>query len=159
MLVGLRKLGVLVPARASAAVMHLWKGIAWQMGVQLPWLVDTERQGLLLLRHCALTHGPPDETSWRLTAALAEEPLQRNYAFLPSLRRQWAYYFHLSSSAWLIGPPFFRQLRLRSPTGPWLRLMHLPFSAALYYLGYLLPGREKRGRNAQKQATAELHTG
>jgi len=66
MLLGLRKMGIVVTPRNSRAVMQLWKLIGWQMGVKEQWLVDTEAQALVRLRQFLFTHSPPDESSHRL---------------------------------------------------------------------------------------------
>ena len=160
MLLGLRKMGIVVTPRNSRAVMQLWKLIGWQMGVKEQWLVDTEAQALVRLRQFLFTHSPPDESSHRLASALASEPLSRNYTHLQVLRRQLAYQKHLSSSWYLLGPRMFYKLGLRAPLGPLIALMALPVRAAIHALGRCMPGYSSRfaqhGRRAQEIAVAEL---
>jgi len=160
MLLGLRKMGIVVTPRNSRAVMQLWKLIGWQMGVKEQWLVDTEAQALVRLRQFLFTHSPPDESSHRLASALASEPLSRNYTHLQVLRRRLAYQKHLSSSWYLLGPCMFHKLGLRAPFGPLIALLEVPIRAAVHTLGRCMPGYSKRftqhGRRAQEIAVAEL---
>lgn len=160
MLLGLRKMGIVVTPPNSRAVMQLWKLIGWQMGVKEQWLVDTEAQALVRLRQFLFTHSPPDESSHRLASALASEPLSRNHTHLQVLRRQLAYQKHLSSSWYLLGPGMFYKLGLRAPFGPLIALLEVPIRAAVHTLGRCMPGYSKRftqhGRRAQEIAVAEL---
>lgn len=161
MLLGLRKSGIHVSKENSLAVMHLWKVIAWQMGVGQEWLVDTEAQALVSLRQFVMTHSPPDATTHALAKALAEEPLSRHYASLSSLRRRLAWLSHLSSSSWLLGPSVLDKLGVSSPLGPWLKPLELAPKAGRFYLLGAHPGlrqrREYTGRKAQIRAVAEIH--
>ncbi|BET25663.1 uncharacterized protein DUF2236 [Limnobacter thiooxidans] len=160
MLLGLRKCGIVVTPRNSLAVMQLWKLIGWQMGVKEEWLVDTEQQALVRLRQFLFTHSPPDESTHRLAAALAGEPLSRTYPRLETIRQRFAYLKHLSSSWYLLGPGLFRKLGLHSPTGPLLALLYVPAQAvvhlALRSTGPSAQLQIRWGRQAQELAVAEL---
>lgn len=162
MLLGLRKCGVYVTGRQSRAVMHLWKIVAWQMGVNEQWLVDGEKQGIVLLRQLMMTHTPPDETTVQLARALAEEPLTRQYGSYAVVRRRLAWLAHLSSSSWLLGPSMMRKLGLSSPLGPWLKIMELVPATSSYYLRSVRKKsrvlKVRDGRNAQIRAVNELHS-
>lgn len=162
MLLGLRRFGVWVSPSDSRAVMHLWKCIAWHMGVQERWLVDTELQAVVQLRHFMFTQTPPDETTRQLAGALATEPLLRRFTSLPTLRQRWYYWMHLSSTSWLLfGSGKFRQLGLKSPFGPWLKPLQLLPRLVRYYLHSAWASARHRqalyGRAQQVQAVAELH--
>jgi len=160
MLLGLRKMGIVVTPHNSRAVMQLWKLIGWQMGVREEWLVDTEQQALVKLRQFLFTHSPPDESTHRLASALAGEPLSRNYASLQTLRKHYAHQKHLSSSWYLLGPRMFHKLGLRAPFGPFIALLAVPARVAHHALGRIIPGQWARlirhGRKAQEIAVAEL---
>ena len=160
MLLGLRKMGIVVTPRNSRAVMQLWKLIGWQMGVKEEWLVDTETQALIALRQFLFTHSPPDESTHRLATALAGEPLSRNYTSLQTLRRHYAHQKHLSSSWYLLGPRLFDKLGLRAPFGPFIALLAVPARALLHLLSRSVPGlsarHRKLGRKSQEIAVAEL---
>jgi hypothetical protein len=161
MLLGLRKMGIVVTPRNSRAVMQLWKLIGWQMGVREEWLVDTEQQALVKLRQFLFTHSPPDESTHRLASALAGEPLSRNFNNLQTLRRQYAHLKHLSSSRYLLGPRMFNKLGLKSPLGPIIALLSVPLRAGkhLTLRCTSLSARQQisSGRRAQEIAVAELH--
>jgi hypothetical protein len=161
MLLGLRKMGIVVTPRNSRAVMQLWKLIGWQMGVQEKWLVDTEQEALVALRQFLFTHSPPDESTHRLASALAGEPLSRNYSNFQTLRRKFAHHKHLSSSWYLLGPGMFYKLGLKAPWGPFIALMMVPLRAATHLAKRCTPLLSKRqilqGRRAQEIAVAELH--
>lgn len=160
MLLGLRKMGIVVTPRNSKAVMQLWKLIGWQMGVKEEWLVDSEAQALIQLRRFLFTHSPPDESTHRLATALAGEPLSRGYNNFQNLRRAYAHQKHLSSSWYLLGPRMFRKLGLRAPFGPFIALLAVPARAALHVLGRCTPGLAKwhvrQGRKSQEIAVTEL---
>lgn len=161
MLLGLRKMGIVVTPRNSRSVMQLWKLIGWQMGVKEEWLVDTEAQALIRLRQFLFTHSPADESTLRLATALAGEPLSRGYRNFQNLRRLYAHQKHLSSSWYLLGPRMFHKLGLRTPFGPVIALMAVPARAAIHLLGRCLPGLSslhcQYGRRSQEIAVAELH--
>jgi hypothetical protein len=161
MLLGLRKMGIVVTPRNSRAVMQLWKLIAWQMGVQSEWLVDTEQQALVKLRQFLFTHSPPDESTLRLATALASEPLSRSYSNFQHVRRQYAHLKHLSSSWYLLGPHMFKKLGLTSPLGPFIALLAVPLRAAKHLACRCTTWSAKlqviNGRKAQEIAVAELH--
>ncbi len=160
MLLGLRKSGIFVSPTQSRGVMHLWKIIAWQMGVASEWLVDTEAEAAVFFRHLMMTHTPPDDTSKRLAQALAQEPLLRQYGALQAARRRWAYWSHLSSSDWLLGGAVLEKLGLTSPAGPWLKAAEsLPRAAAFYVLSPLPAFRQhsvSSGRAAQCRAVERI---
>lgn len=160
MLLGLRKMGIVVTPHNSRAVMHLWKIIAWQMGVHPRWLVDTEQAALVRLRQFLFTHAPPDDSTHRLATALSLEPLQRRFAHFGKVQQQWAYHKHLSASWYLLGPSLFNKLGLRAPCGPAIALLLLPVRASGHLLARLAPGlsglHARNGRLAQEVAVAEL---
>lgn len=164
MLLGLRKCGIVVTPRNSRAVMQLWKLIGWQMGVKEEWMVDNEQQALVRLRQFLFTHSPPDESTHRLAAALAGEPLSRklskNHPRLESIHRQFAYLKHLSSSRYLLGVNMFRKLGLRSPAGPLIALLSVPARAFVHLIMRstkdLSQIQTRLGRQAQETAVAEL---
>lgn len=164
MLLGLRKCGIVVTPANSRAVMHVWKLIGWQMGVHPDWLVDSERVAIVRLRQFMFTHAPADETTHRLAAALATEPLSRSYPAFQGLKRRLAHQRHLSSSWYLLGPKLFKRLGITAPWGPILALLVLAPRAALHLVLRLccsvLPGAghwpARLGRKAQELAVNEL---
>lgn len=159
MLGGLRKMGVPVTRRQSRAVMHLWKYAAWLMGVGAQWLVDTEREGIVLLHHTMLTQSRPDWTSVELGRALSREPLARTFHAGAGWRRRWAYQRHLSVTRYFLDTRKMRQLGLPEGVLPWYPLLTL----VPRFLGQIvtrLPGLRRwqrgRGRRAQRRALTQM---
>ena len=162
MLGGLRKLGIPVTRRESRGVMHLWRYTCWLMGVQEQWLVDSEREGMVLLHHTFMTQSRPDWTSRELAQALAQEPLERSYAGGPrwqSLRRKLDYHRHLSVSQYFLGTEKMAQLGFQRISS-WYPLLTLPLRAVGYSLQRFVPGlrgrQQRRGRRAQLAALAAM---
>lgn len=166
MLFGVRALGVPVSREDSLAVMHLWKYACWLMGVDERWLVDTERDGLVLLYQTWMTQSPPDWTSRELGRALAEEPLGRRYPWrdraprLHGLFLRVLYHQHLSTSALFLNRRQREQLGLPRYVLPWYPAL----SAGPRFLSHLRarmsePARrelERRGRRAQRWALGSM---
>jgi hypothetical protein len=152
-LFGQRLLGVPLTKREAEDVMHLWKYIAWLMGVEERWLVDTEQAGRVALYQHVLAQAPPDESSRALGRALMDEPLRRHYPTLPALRGRFERARHLSIQRAYLGRASMDALGLPTGVLPWYPLLTAPL-IALWHLGHrALPGgRERlarRGRAAQ----------
>jgi hypothetical protein len=95
-LIGQRLLGVLLSRHEREAIIHLWRYIAWLMGVEERWLHDTENDAIRALYHNLLSQAPPDDSSRILGSALVDQPLQRHYANLAWLRGRLNRAIHLS---------------------------------------------------------------
>ena len=160
MLVGLRKLGIPVLPRESKAVLHLWSYACWLMGVESRWLVQTEREGFVLLNHTYMTQSPPDETSQELARALAEEPLERSYKRWQPLQRKLSYHQHLGMSRYFLGKHNLQRLGFENPDFPWFPLLSNGPRAIAYTAGHFLPGQrerqQQRGRQAQLAMMASM---
>lgn len=166
MLLGVRALGIPVTARDSKAVMHLWKYVAYLMGVEEKWLVDDERSGLVQLYHTFVTQSPPDWTSVELGSALAREPLERHLAWLKDfpvlhdLRLKLQYHLHLSTSSLFLNKKQRRQLGLPQNIYPWFPLLTAGPRFVWYTSQSLLPSRrrrlEKLGRRLQLDAMGSM---
>lgn len=166
MLLGVRALGIPVTPRESKAVMHLWKYVAWVMGVEEKWLVDDERAGLVQLYHTFVTQSPPDWTSVELGSALAKEPLERklkelkDYPLLHDLRLKLQYHMHLSTSSLFLNKKQRRQLGLPQDIYPWFPLLTAGPRFVWYTSHRLLPKSrrrlEKLGRSLQLQAMGSM---
>ncbi|MCG8535461.1 MAG: DUF2236 domain-containing protein [Pseudomonadales bacterium] len=150
---GLRKLGVPVTPRESKAVMHLWAYACWIMGVEEKWLVQTEREGIVLLNHTYMTQSKPDDTSRELAQALADEPLERTYKRFEKLRRQFSYHQHLSISQYFLGDKKIGDLGLPKSSS-WYALLSTPPRFASYTSQRFNPlarkAQQKHGRRQQK---------
>ena len=160
MLVGLRALGIPVSAHESAAVMHVWKYACWLMGVDERWLVDSEKQGYVLLKHALMTQSPADWTSRELAQALAQEPKQREYPQWQTLRRRLAYQQHLSMSRYFLGRKKMQQLGLPTDVTAWFPILSAPVRFVYYTSQRVVPPLrnqlEQQGRNAQQNALAAI---
>jgi hypothetical protein len=171
-LVGLRVSGVPITQEEGRAVVHFWRYVSWLMGVDEPWMVDTEAQGRRLLWHIAVSQPEPDESSVQLGQALMNEPLQRPYPNLAWLRGHFERQKHLSVTRLFASRQQMRQLGLPGYILPWYPLLTLPLNLGWHLMHRALPGGRERlirkGRAAQEvlvqrhfgaetQAVGELH--
>jgi hypothetical protein len=169
MLLGVRAIGIPVTRHDSRAVMHLWKYVAWLMGIEEKWLCDDERQGLVRLYHTFVTQSPPDWTSRELGAALAQEPLEREMPWLkdhPQIlewRRKLQYHLHLSTTSLFLNKYRRGQLGLPEKIYPWFPLLTAGPRFVWYTSQSLFPKSrrrlEKLGRKLQVMSLASAATG
>lgn len=128
-LFAVRLMGIPVSSQESEAVMHLWKYIAWLMGVDSKWLVDDEKAGLVQLYQSVYTQSKPNESSRILGSALANEPFERqiaelaNYPLLHKYALKLHYEIHLSISSLFLNLSQREQLGLPTNRLPWFPLL------------------------------------
>ncbi len=159
MLGGLRMLGIPVTPRESKAVMHLWSYACWLMGVEEKWLVFTEREAMVLLYHTFMTQSKPDASSRELAQALAQEPLERSFPTMQTLRRQLNYHQHLSISQYFLGNEKMAQLGLPDHILPWFPALTFAPRLAQYSLQHWLPKqRQKQQREGRKLQQESLNS-
>ncbi|MDF1781732.1 MAG: oxygenase MpaB family protein [Alcanivoracaceae bacterium] len=166
MLMGVRAMGIPVTQRESRAVMHLWKYASWLMGVEEKWLVDSERDGLVLLYQTYMTQSKPDWTSKELGRALAEEPLSRKYPWqkkhplLHKLLLKTLYHQHLSTTSLFLNKEQRDSLGLPANIKPWYPLLTAGPRFLMYTSGRFSEKRrkllEERGRKAQVWAMGTM---
>jgi ER-bound oxygenase mpaB/B'/Rubber oxygenase, catalytic domain len=152
-LLALRGTGVPVTAADAHAVMHLWRYIAWVMGVDPELLYETEAQARIGLYNNLISQGPADESSVVLGRALMDEPLSRHYPTGAWWRGPWNKARHLSLTRWFVGRQGMKNLGLPM-TLPWYPLLSsLPRAA--WHVGHrLLPGGALRLQAQGGQAQA-----
>ncbi len=139
-LIALQTTGMWLSRKDREALMHLWRLIAWVMGVEEALLCHSEAHGRQTLLHNMLTQASADEGSVKLARALMDEPLGRHYAGPLS---SWAGRFnkarHLSLVRWFVGAEGMRVLGL--PTSlPWYPLLCMAPLAARSAVLIALPG-------------------
>jgi len=156
MILGLRKLGIPVLPRESRAVIHLWSYACWIMGVEEKWLVQSELEGMVLLNHTYATQSPPDATSKELARALSEEPLERSYDQLQSLKRKLSYYQHLGMSQYFLGKDKMAKLGFDDLGLPWYPLLSNAPRALAYTAGHFLPGQRQRQQKLGRKAQMDM---
>lgn len=158
-LLGQRLLGVPLSRHDGAAVTHLWRYIAWLMGVDERWLHAEENQARRALYHNLLSQAPADASSRQLGAALIDEPLQRHYANLPWLRGRLNRAIHLSIARTFISREGMQALGLPGGILPWYPLLSGPPRFVWHCLLRCLPGgREVLIRRGLRQQEAYLQT-
>lgn len=159
-LIGQRMLGVWVSRRDGAAITHLWRYIAWLMGVGERWLHNDENAARRALYHNLLSQAPADESSRRLGMALADEPLHRHYRNLPGLRGRLNRAIDLSIAGTFIDRHGRRALGLPRGTLPWYPLLSAPPRLAWHWLLRALPGGRdwlsRRGLREQERYLSTL---
>lgn len=139
-LIGQRMLGVPLSVGEREAVMHLWRYIAWLMGVEACWLHQHENDAVRALYHNLLSQAPADASSRQLGSALIDEPLQRHYPNLPWLRGRLNRAIHLSIARTFIDAEGRRALGLPDRILPWYPLLSAPPRYVLHRLARCLPG-------------------
>ncbi|MBH1988307.1 MAG: DUF2236 domain-containing protein [Burkholderiales bacterium] len=156
-LLGLKLVGIPLSREDKAAVMHLWRCIAWVNGVDeslLHDLADGERSGMAWLFKNLLSQRMADADSARLAQALANEPLHRHYPRWGGLMGRFNRSMQLSIARLCMGNETLRDLGLPVWTLPWYPLWMMLFNQALHRMARLLPGGEawlmKRGRAQQR---------
>lgn len=156
-LLGLKLVGIPLSREDKAAVMHLWRCIAWVNGVNeslLHDLADGECSGMAWLFKNLLSQRMADADSARLAQALANEPLHRHYPRWGWLMGRFNRSMHLSIARTCMGNETLRDLGLPVWTLPWYPLWMMVFNQTLHRMARLLPRGEawlmKRGRAQQR---------
>lgn len=127
-MLGLRMLGCHFTSAESAAVMHLWRYVAWLLGLHEHFLRDDEMAGRVALFQNLLSQAPPDDSSQALAQALMAEPFSRGGPARHGWRRRVERACHLSVVAWFVG-------------GQGLRGLGLPWALPWYPVLLILPLR------------------
>lgn len=157
---GLRGLGIMTSSAESKSIMHFWRYTCWLMGVDEQWLVDTEKQGALLLFQTLLTQAAPDWTTLELAKSLSIEPLTRGAPSYQNWRQHWAYSKHLSITRYFLGKRGMQDLGLTTKVFPWYPPLVFGFNAAKSMLYYTLPNLRDyfvtQGRKQQQGNLLEL---
>ncbi len=157
LLIGVRVLGMPITGAEAHAEMHLWKYIAWRMGVDERWLVDDENEGRTLLYQTLLAQTAPDETSRQLGRVLMEDCFREPWPFLRPLRLRLESAMHLSVTRLFVGGDGMRALGLPAGVLPWYPIVSAPFTLAWHIAHRLMPGgvarAERIGRAAQEEIT------
>jgi hypothetical protein len=161
-LLGLRMMGMRITPSESLAVMHLWRYIAWLMGLDERFLCETEKQGRVALYQNLLSQAPPDSSSELLAKALMAEPFERAGAQGGAWRRRLEWACHLSVARWFIGPEGVRRLGLPVAL-PWYPLLVIGplrlWTSALAKLPGLRGWARRRARLRQEWHVAKLVDG
>ena len=157
-LMGARALGMFLSAEDGRAVMHTMRYAGYLMGIEEQFLPETEREGQMLLYRMLLSVvGQPDEAGYKLARALADEPLDRHYRFLPALRRRFERERNLSVNVYFLGRAGMRNLGLPSRYIPWYPLAAIPGFALRAFACRFAPEYFARsGRKAQREWVRSL---
>lgn len=143
-LIGQRMLGVALSRRERQAIIHLWRYVAWLMGVEERWLHDSEHDAMRALYHNLLSQAPPDASSRLLGSALVDEPLQRHYANFTWLRGRLNRAIHLSIASTFIDADSRHALGLPRGSLPWYPLLSAPPRFVFHTLMRCMPGGHNR---------------
>ncbi|MBA4607856.1 DUF2236 domain-containing protein [Aeromicrobium sp. Marseille-Q0843] len=135
-LIGVKALGVPVSQDDSRAVMHLWKYVGWLMGVDEPWLVDSERERQRINYHVVLAQDGITEAGPQLSqdiiAVLGRLPHGR-----------WKTERSLSMLSLFLGRESMRELGLPWRP-PWAHVMLWVANSARHRVLGRLPGGKRR---------------
>ncbi len=119
-------MGVFLTPNELDAIAHVSRYTGWLMGIEERWLPHGFRDAVRLLYHCLTTLYEPDETSRRLAAPMAADPLTWHYPRAQFLRRRIAWAAHLSITSGFNGPRGMRRLGLPAYMPPWYPVLRVP---------------------------------
>jgi ER-bound oxygenase mpaB/B'/Rubber oxygenase, catalytic domain len=152
-------MGVVATPRELDAIAHVARYAGWLIGIDERWLANGFRDSVRLLHNCLLTLYRPDDTSHRLAAPMAADPLTWHYPRAQSLRRRIAWAAHLSLTSAFTGPPGMRRLGLPAYMPPWYPLVRMPINVVRTGLVRALPGgSERAARAGYRQQRAFMNT-
>lgn len=149
------------PADLRAA-MHLFRYSHWLMGVEEQFLTDDPRRAAWMLANLVTVQPGPTPVCLQMAAALAEQPMQVEYARFQELRRRWKRHTHLSRNRYFLRRHGMRRLGLSQAVLPWYPMLTAPPKALLSFTQrFLLPGQRARlaarGRAEQARLVAEVY--
>jgi hypothetical protein len=140
-LLGVRALGVPVSRADSRAVMHLWRYVGWLLGVDEPWLFETEREQHHFSYHVLLSQDDLTDAGRRLTHSIVEAQPALHFRRLAWFHRWYAPRRLLSMLRPFLGTASMRELGLP---------LRLPWATAAAVAGntmrYRVLGRTPWGR-------------
>ncbi|MBM9459533.1 DUF2236 domain-containing protein [Nocardioides sp. zg-536] len=143
LVIGSRGLGVPLPRRDSAALMHLWKYVGWLMGVDEDFLVDDEWERHRINYHVLLAQAGISEAGPQLSRAVVAAQAERTYpgwpAALQSLRARYERERLLSMLTLFLGTASMRELGL-PVRPPWAHAYLVPLNTLRYRVLGRLPG-------------------
>ena len=144
------------------AAMHLGKYSHWLMGVEEEFLTDDPIEAAYRLANLVMMQPGPTDVCLTMAQALAEQPMQTEYARFAELRRRWKRYTHLSRNRFFLGKRAMQQLGLPTHIPGWYPMLGLPPKAALSFgRRFLLPGQRaalaRRGRAEQRRLVDEVY--
>ncbi len=152
-------MGVVLTPKELDAVAHVARYTGWLMGIDERWLADGFRDSVRVLYHCLTTLYQPDDTTRRLAAPMAADPLSWHYPRAQFIRRRIAWAAHLSLTSAFNGPQGMRRLGLPAYMPPWYPLLRIPINAARTGLIRVLPGGTARSaRIGYHQQKAFMNT-
>ena len=112
LVLGSRALNVRITPDESRAVMHLWKYIGWLVGVDVAWLVDTEKEQHRLNYHILIAQAGISEAGPKLAQAIVAAQSDLHFERFPRLGRWLSRERLLSMLTTLLGPQSMREFRL-----------------------------------------------
>lgn len=136
-------IGLVNSPREYEAAAHLTRYVGFLMGVDDRYLPNGFRDAVRILYHTSTALSTPDETSRRLAAPMAEDPLSWNYDNRQDLRRRIAKSQHLSIARAFLGSRSMRTLGLPTGVVPWYPVLKFPLNAVRSGAAMLPGGRER----------------
>lgn len=153
-LIGIRALGIFPSQQETENFLHFWRYIGWLMGIDEPWLVETESEGWRFLYWMQFAHPESDQSSHALGTSLSNEPFERQYRYLRPLQQKLAYKQHLEVTQFFIGKKRMQRLGLKSQSASWFAYYLIARNLTLYngarYIPALNHFLRRKGRETQK---------
>jgi hypothetical protein len=152
-------MGVVITPRELDAIAHVARYTGWLIGIEEQWLPNGFRDAIRLLYHSLTTMYQPDDTTRKLAAPMAADPLTWHYPRAQFLRRRIAWAAHLSITSGFNGPRGMRRLGLPAYMPPWYPVLRIPVNLTRTGLGRLVPGGADRiARTGYRQQKAFFNT-
>lgn len=152
-------MGVVLTPKELDAIAHVTRYTGWLMGIDERWLANGFRDSVRVLYHCLTTLYEPDDSTRRLAAPMANDPLTWHYRRAQFLRRRVAWAAHLSITSAFNGPRGMRRLGLPPYMPPWYPVLRIPINAARTGLARGLPGgTERAARSGYRRQKAFMDT-
>lgn len=157
-LIGVRALGIFPSQQETEDFLHFWRYIGWLMGIDEPWLVETESEGWRYLYWMQFAHPESDQSSHALGTSLSNEPFERQYRYLRPLQQKLAYRQHLEVTQFFIGKKRMQHLGLKPQSASWFAYYLIARNLTLYngarYIPALNQFLRRKGRETQKLGLA-----
>ncbi len=157
-LIGIRALGIFPSQQETEDFLHFWRYIGWLMGIDEPWLVETESEGWRFLYWMQFAHPESDQSSHALGTSLSNEPFERQYRYLRPLQQKLAYKQHLEVTQFFIGKKRMQRLGLKPQSASWFAYYLIARNLTLYngarYIPALNHFLQRKGRKTQKLGLA-----
>ncbi len=144
-------LGALLLGRLSVSyadvcdMLHLFRYNHWLMGVEDDFLSDDPREMAHRLANLVWTQPGPSDVCRQMAEALAQQPMEIDFASFTAWRRRWRRHTHLSRNRYFLGRQGMQRLGLSPSVLPWYPMLTSGPKAAYWLVQRFLRRSQARG--------------